>query len=383
MTLRVCHFNLSRVCTQPPFIFFYYLFALYGGCYFLEPGRVRDPNFGVLFFSASCVIGCDIEVHNPAPDSIAFSVRNPIVGVPIDTVYALAHDGVVEGIVAGMPRTAGVSPMPGDPAVTLALLQSMISINVGSGLNAKFTPLQILAAYGSFVSPMFNPAAKSGASVQAAAGAFVALAEICRLNSSHSSLVPPNLRKVRLSLHSTRFSHDGRPRSSSRFGDEDNVPWNELVSGYIQRLRETPDAATGNTFSFNTAALLWAIAKFEATTASGGAAGAGVSAAVSDTLYVNTLGDVDLVAYFTLLQYTRNRMCIDGTTKATAQILRNMVAEQLLTGMGAVEVLDMDASAGTVPTLYSIASASNAATRAVGRIPPDHFRVMQVRVMCF
>ena len=345
-----------------------------------EPGAVQDPSLGVLFFSAGCVIGCDIEVHNSAPDTISFSTHNPVVGLPIDAVYALAHNGVIEGIVSGMPRTTGVSPMPGDPVVTLALLPSMISINLGNGLNAKYTPLQVLAAYGSFVGALFNPTTKSSACVQAAAGAFVALAEICRLDSSHS-LIPPHLRKVRLSLHSTRYSHDVKPRSFSKFGDEDNVPWNELVPGYIQRLRETPDAATGNTFSFNTAAFLWAIAKFEATNA----ASVGLTAAASigsgtatDTLYVHTLSDVDLVAYFALLQYTRNRMCIDGTTKATTQILRNMVAEQLLTGMDAVEVLEPDVMSGAVPTVYSIASASNAATRAVGRIPSDHFRVMEV-----
>lgn len=143
------------------------------------------------------MLGCDIEVRNAAPDSISFTVRRPTPGVPIDTTYALASRGVVEGIVAGMPRSLGLTPMPGDAVVTLSLLQTVVSINVGSGLNAKFTPLQLLVAYVSFIHAMFDPSVESGASVQAAVHAFVAFVEICRLDSGRNELVPPHLRKVK------------------------------------------------------------------------------------------------------------------------------------------------------------------------------------------
>ena len=158
---------------------------------------IPDAAVGVLFFSNCCVTACKTVVHNAAPDCISFSVLDPVTGVPVDAVYALAHKGVVEGIVSGMPRTSSVAPMPGDPLVTLALLQAMISVNVGLELNAKYTPLQILAAYYSFLRPLCEGSfLHTGASLQAAGNAFLAFLEICRLDSTHP-LVPKHVQKVR------------------------------------------------------------------------------------------------------------------------------------------------------------------------------------------
>ena len=130
-------------------------------------------------------------------------------------------------------------------------------------------------------------------------------------------------------MHADRRTHNGS--QTSKFKDDDCVRWSDLVQGFIARLRETPDAATSNTFSPNVATMLWAVAKYNAAEAAlaipdadaaatvsatpvGGAGSGGVDVDVD--VFVNTLGDVDLMAYFILLQYVRNRLCVDGTAKA-------------------------------------------------------------------
>lgn len=184
-----------------------------------------------------------------------------------------------------------------------------------------------------------------------------------------------------------RYSHHGSARSTSSFGDADNVFWNELVSGYIARLRETPDAATSNTFSVNVAVLLWAVAKFEAAAAAAGhlvgvggaSASASASAEVGIQPYVCGFDDdVELLKYFTSLQHVRNFLCLNGTPKATTQILQNLVAEQILVGSDAV-VEDYGYGDATTFDLFSVASASNACQGYIHRMPPNAREVLEVR----
>ena len=139
--------------------------------------------------------------------------------------------------------------------------------------------------------------------------------------------------------------------------------------------------------------MLWAVAKYNAAEAAlaipdadaaatvsatpvGGAGSGGVDVDVD--VFVNTLGDVDLMAYFILLQYVRNRLCVDGTAKAVRQILECMVAEQLLMGSDAVVAAEPDAGPPTTVTVFTIASGMLRAIQAVGRIPPLPLDVMEV-----
>jgi hypothetical protein len=134
---------------------------------------VHEPVEGVLFFSPCCVIGCDVTVHNMSIDALSFSTDNPVMAVPVDAPYAVAKEGVIKGVVAGMRVTRGLMPLPGDPAATLALLPTILSINAGLGLSGFLTPQQIMAAYPCFLTPLMTKDVVSAGSIDAAVESLV------------------------------------------------------------------------------------------------------------------------------------------------------------------------------------------------------------------
>jgi hypothetical protein len=86
-----------------------------------------------------------------------------------------------------------------------------------------------------------------------------AIAEVLRLNTDDNDvavLVPERLCRVQLPLHSVRCRHDGM--LAGTYGTADALPWNELLRGLIDRLRDGPDASTRDTFPTNTMVMLWA-----------------------------------------------------------------------------------------------------------------------------
>ena len=156
----------------------------------------------------SCIVQLGLlALPSTTTHNRAFPV--PWAHVSVVPTLRLCLHAVCVFVPAGLTPTHAVSPMPGDPVATLTLLPTMLSINIGSGLDARFTTTQLLAAYPSFVKALQLAAPPSTACVDAAYAALVALAEICRLRSTEIRVLPPYLRKVRHhAMHTPTFSHD-------------------------------------------------------------------------------------------------------------------------------------------------------------------------------